>query len=92
MAGTVGLSACTASQLQDYANRLDGSQGSAVDPGDRTARPQSRSVFNSFIAPATDKPTKPEFVSRGAGQFTGAGDAVAAAKTFKGADGVTVNS
>jgi hypothetical protein len=32
-------------------------------------RPPSRSAFSSFIAPATDKPAKPEFVSRGAGQF-----------------------
>jgi general secretion pathway protein D len=91
LACALTLSACTAPQLEDYANRLDGSQGSAVDPGDRAARPPSRSVFSSFIAPATDKPAKPEFVSRGAGQFTGTGDAVAAAKTFKGADGVTIN-
>jgi hypothetical protein len=91
VAAAVVLSACTAPQLQDYANRLDGSQGSAVDPGDRTARPQSRSAFSSFIAPATDKPAKPEFVSRGSGQFAVTGDAVAAAKTFKGADGVTIN-
>jgi general secretion pathway protein D len=47
---------------------------------------------NSLIAPATDRSaTKPEFISRGTGQFVGASDAVVAAKTFKGSDGVTIN-
>jgi general secretion pathway protein D len=61
------------------------------DASDGQARAQSRPALSSVIAPATDKPAKPEFVSRGSGQFTGAGDAVAAAKTFKGGDGVTIN-
>jgi general secretion pathway protein D len=90
VAVAIALSACTTSQLQDYANRLDGTQGSG-DAGDRAPRSQSRSAFSSFIAPATDKPAKPEFVSRGTGQFASAGDAVVAAKTFKGTDGVTIN-
>jgi general secretion pathway protein D len=86
----IALSACTTSQLQDYTSRLDGSTARA-DVGDSVARPQPRSSWGSFIAPATDKPAKPEFVSRGTGQFAAAGDAVVAAKTFRGADGVTIN-
>jgi general secretion pathway protein D len=86
----IALCACTTSQLQDYASRLDAGAGSG-DGGERQARPQSRSALSSFIAPATDKAAKPEFVSRGSGQFTGTSDAVVAARTFKGADGVTIN-
>jgi general secretion pathway protein D len=90
VAALIALSACTTSQLQDYAVRLD-SSSSGADAGDRPARPQPRSAFSSLIAPATDKPAKTEFVSRGTGQFVGTGDAVVAAKTFKGTDGVTIN-
>jgi type II secretory pathway component GspD/PulD (secretin) len=61
------------------------------DAGDRSARSQPRSAF-SLIAPATDRAaTKPEFISRGTGQFVGTSDAVVPAKTFKGTDGVTIN-
>ena len=49
-------------------------------------------MWNSLIAPATDRSAaKPEFISRGSGQFVGTGDAVVPAKTFKGTDGVTIN-
>ena len=59
--------------------------------GDRSARSPSRSAF-SLIAPAADRSaTKPEFISRGTGQFVGTSDAVVPAKTFKGTDGVTIN-
>jgi general secretion pathway protein D len=71
-----------------------GPDGSPVrgDASDRSARPQSRSVWNSLIAPATDRSAaKPEFISRGSGQFVGTGDAVVPAKTFRGTDGVTIN-
>jgi general secretion pathway protein D len=90
VAVAIALSACTTSQFQDYANRIDGTPASG-DAGDRAARAQSRSPWSSFIAPAADKPAKPEFVSRGSGQFVGTNDAVVAAKTFKGTDGVTIN-
>ena len=47
---------------------------------------------SSFIAPGADTPpTRPEVISRGTGQFVGKGDAVSAAKTAKGTDGVTIN-
>jgi general secretion pathway protein D len=68
--------------------RLDGSTARG-DAG--AARPPSRSALSSLIAPATDKSTKSEFVSRGTGQFVGTGDTVVPAKTFKGTDGVTIN-
>jgi general secretion pathway protein D len=68
--------------------RLDGSNARG-DAG--AARPPSRSALSSLIAPATDKSAKSEFVSRGTGQFVGAGDTVVPAKTFKGTDGVTIN-
>jgi general secretion pathway protein D len=71
-----------------------GPDGSPVrgDASDRSVRPPSRSVWNSLIAPATDRSAaKPEFISRGSGQFVGTSDAVVPAKTFKGTDGVTIN-
>ena len=57
------------------------------------ARLQPRPVWqSSLIAPAADTPpAKPEIISRGTGQFVGKGDAVSAAKTAKGTDGVTIN-
>jgi len=67
----------------------DGSpaRGDAAGP----ARSQPRSAFR-LIAPATDRSaTKPEFISRGNGQFVGTSDAVVPANTFKGTDGVTIN-
>ena len=90
VACTVALSACTAPQLQDYVERLDGSTARG-DAGDQSARPPSRSVLSSLIAPAADKSAKSEFISRGTGQFVGTSDAVVPAKTFKGTDGVTIN-
>jgi general secretion pathway protein D len=91
IAGAISLSACTSSQFQDYAARLDGTSSSS-NASDNSARPQqSRSAWNSLIAPATNKPATSEFVSRGSGQFVGSGDAVVPAKTFKGTDGVTIN-
>ncbi len=84
------LSACTAPQFLDTV----GPDGSPVrgDAGDRSARSPTRSVWNSLIAPATDRSAaKPEFISRGSGQFVGTSDAVVPARTFKGADGVTIN-
>jgi general secretion pathway protein D len=65
----------------------------ASDASDRLARSQPRSESqNSFIAPATDRqPAKPEFVSRGTGEFVGGSDSVVTGKTFKGTDGVTIN-
>jgi general secretion pathway protein D len=90
LASAVVLSACTTSQLQEYA-RLDGTS-SGSNTGDNSARPQQpRSAWNSLIAPATNKPAGSEFVSRGSGQFMASGDAVVPAKTFKGTDGVTIN-
>src|SRR5215467_14238653 len=92
MAGAVALSACAAPQLSD--NNVGPAEGSATgggNAGDRLARPQSRSVFG-LIAPATDRSgAKPEFISRGTGEFVGKSDAVVAAKTLKGTDGVTIN-
>jgi len=90
VAGAVALSACTAPQLLDNAGPLGGSIA-AGDAGNRSAR--SRSVSqDSLIAPATGRPAvNPEFVSRGDGQFIGRSDAVVAAKTYKGTDGVTIN-
>jgi general secretion pathway protein D len=86
----VVLSACTAPQLLDSVAPADGSPARG-DAGDRSARSQPRSAF-SLIAPATDRlATKPEFISRGTGQFVGTSDAVVPAKTFKGTDGVTIN-
>jgi len=90
VAGAVVLSACTAPQLLDSVAPADGSPARG-DAGDRSARSQPRSAF-SLIAPATDRAaTKPEFISRGTGQFVGTSDAVVPAKTFKGTDGVTIN-
>ena len=41
---------------------------------------------------ADTEPTKPEFVSRGTGQFVGkAGDPIITGKTVRGSDGVTIN-
>src|SRR5262245_37733691 len=89
VAGAVVLSACTAPQLLDSMAPADGSpaRGDAAGP----ARSQPRSAFR-LIAPATDRSaTKPEFISRGNGQFVGTSDAVVPANTFKGTDGVTIN-
>jgi len=63
------------------------------DAGNRVARSQPRSEWqNSFIASATDRPTaKPEFVSRGTGEFVSTSDPVVTGKTFKGTDGVMIN-
>ena len=91
VAGAVALSACAAPQLLDNLGPAEGSATGSGSGGDRLARPQSRSVF-SLIAPATDRSgAKPEFISRGTGEFVGKGDAVVAAKTSKGTDGVTIN-
>ena len=91
VASAVVLSACTTPQLPDSVAPADGSPARGDAAGDRSARSQPRSAF-SLIAPATDRSaTKPEFISRGAGQFFGTSDAVVAAKTFKGTDGVTIN-
>lgn len=83
IAAVVALSACTTPQLQEYGAQPDGVS--------RAASPPQRPIWSSLIAPATNKPATSEFVSRGSGQFIGAGDAVVPAKTFKGSDGVTIN-
>src|SRR5215813_10167330 len=91
VAGAVVLSACTAPQLLDSVGPAEGSATGSGNAADRTARSPSRSAF-SLIAPATDRSaTKPEFISRGTGEFVGRSDAVVPAKTFKGTDGVTIN-
>jgi general secretion pathway protein D len=91
LAGAVALSACTSPQLQGYMDRLDGTGARGDASGQPTREPSRSSAWTSFIAPATAKPAKPEFVSRGTGQFVGSSDAVTAAKTYKGTDGVTIN-
>src|SRR5262245_16022173 len=90
MTCAVAVSACTALPLPDNVGPLDGSPPGASD---RFARLQPRSERqSSFIAPATDRqPAKPEFVSRGTGEFVSGSDSVVTGKTFKGTDGVTIN-
>jgi general secretion pathway protein D len=77
---------------------LAGSHGLLDGPStaqgeDSPARLRPRSLWqSSLIAPGSDSPaSRPEVISRGTGQFVGQGEVAVAAKTVKGADGVTIN-
>src|SRR5262249_53540852 len=89
--GVVVLSACTSPQYYARVGPVD--ESATGGEGNDRPHPQSRSALqNGLIAPATDRSvTQSGFISRGTGQFVSRGDAVVAAKTFKGTDGVTIN-
>src|SRR5262245_7909533 len=83
LTGVFALSACNAPLPLENAGSLN------------TPRPPAAPALqSSLIAPgASTPPAKPALIRPGTGQFVanGNGDGVVAAKTAKGADGVTIN-
>ena len=92
--GVSVFSACSAPDLLLQGARPFSSGPIAGDASERRGRPSSSPEWQSgpIALGADTEPTKPEFVSRGTGQFVGkAGDPIITGKTVRGSDGVTIN-
>jgi general secretion pathway protein D len=88
------FSACSAPDLLLQGARPFANGPIAGDTSERRWRPSSSPEWESgpIALGADTERTKPEFVSRGTGQFVGkGGDPIITGKTVRGGDGVTIN-
>src|SRR5262245_36119679 len=92
--GVSVFSACSAPDLLLQGARPFSNGPIAGDTTERRWRPSSSPEWESgpIALGADTERTKPEFVSRGTGQFVGkGGDPIITGKTARGGDGVTIN-